>query len=710
MRRFTFLVGCLLSTGMAWAEGGESCGSATVITCIPYIDSGNTSDDFNNYDYACPNTSNSADVVYRYTPQVTQTIRWHLCASAYNTKIFIYAGVCSGTPVFCNDDFPFCGISNNGSAVVATMTGGVNYYIVVDGASGAEGPYTLSAEYFVCAPDYVLAPPGLVSGYTCGAANSCNLRPSEDQIVELNVSVAGNYSFSLCNSNPAWNSYMYLTRGCCGGVIAENDNGGCSSAFLSYIGCVYLEACQHHVIIEGSAAGNCGNWTLNVIQHTCFPEYYLYAPGTISGNTCGECSECTLYPSPENVVQVTLPQTGNYTFSFCNGDSANTWNMSASLRSACCGGTLFAHDNGSCDTAPGGSSIMPCVPISGGQVYYLLIEGGSVTECGDWTLTVTPGGADLTLDVPGTISGSTINAGDHCNLYAGFDQIVQLNVPVAGLYTVSLCETAAPGAWDSRLYLSYLSCCNLAGISASNDNGCPPPNSLLSRIDCRYYTAHTYYAIVEGDNAADWIMTVAPCTCEYYEYLQAPGSISGNTCGQQIGCIGLDGEDQDVKINIPWDGQYTFSLCSPNPVSWIPYLAVATLCCTDNFLAMNADPCSTYGYGYIPCLTLARGTYHAIIGPASGVPCGPWTLHVSACTSPAAPDSLVIQAMPPDIHLSWASFGGEVSYNVYRGDTSNFAIAPANLIGTTASSAFVDSGVTVEPELIHFYTVTAETP
>ena len=353
---------------------------------------------------------------------------------------------------------------------------------------------------------------------------------------------------------------------------------------------------------------------------------------------------------------------------------------------------------------------MPCEWIAGGFTYFLQIEGLTASDCGPWTLTVAPGGADLYLNVPGTISGSTTGAGDDCNSSSGPDQVVQLNVPVGGIYTLSLCETAAPGSWDSRLYLREDCSCESPPL-ASNDNGCPPPNSSLSEIDCYYLDAGTFFAIVDGVNSADWTLTVTTCPCEPYGILQAPGSISGNTCGYNMACDPFITGIQDVQVNIPWDGQYTFSFCSTEDV-WNSDFAILAECCSHNYLAYENDGCEDNNHGQISCLPLVQGTYFVIIywSGLSQPSCGPWTLNVTACTAPAAPDSLVILATPPDIQLFWASFGGDVSYHVYRGDSSNFAITPANLIGTTTASSFVDSGVTNTPELGQFYAVTTVTP
>jgi hypothetical protein len=144
-------------------QGGEDCASATVITSVTYIDAGTTAGYQNNYDPDCsefigyPAGGNSPDVVYTYTPSITSTYHVSLCGSTYDTRLFVYAGSCSGSPIDCNDDGPDCWPGSDIPSV--TLTADVAYYFVVDGyGDDASGDYVFTLEE--------LAPPP--TGDVCG--------------------------------------------------------------------------------------------------------------------------------------------------------------------------------------------------------------------------------------------------------------------------------------------------------------------------------------------------------------------------------------------------------------------------------------------------------------------------------------------------------------------------------------------------------------
>ncbi|MCP4684051.1 MAG: hypothetical protein GY867_01260, partial [bacterium] len=118
--------------------GGETIGTATVIGALPYVDDATTVGAVDDYDEACPDASTSADVVYAYTPTVTDTIVVSLCGSVLDTKVFVYENT-TATLVDCNDDY--CGYQSE--IPFMEVIGGNTYYIVVDGWGGDEGPYHL---------------------------------------------------------------------------------------------------------------------------------------------------------------------------------------------------------------------------------------------------------------------------------------------------------------------------------------------------------------------------------------------------------------------------------------------------------------------------------------------------------------------------------------------------------------------------------------
>jgi len=92
--------------------GGDDIYSAVPITSLPYTDSGNTANYFDDYDVACPyGGSTSPDVVYSYSPAADIQLTVDLCGSGYDTKAYILDEFL--TPIACNDDFYFdatCGV------------------------------------------------------------------------------------------------------------------------------------------------------------------------------------------------------------------------------------------------------------------------------------------------------------------------------------------------------------------------------------------------------------------------------------------------------------------------------------------------------------------------------------------------------------------------------------------------------------------------
>jgi len=140
------LIGLLATATPTMAVGGEDCATATAIAGLPYSDLGVTTVGFlDDYDAVCPYTgSTSPDAVYSYTPAVGETVDISLCGAgtAYDTKLYVYAGACtSGTEIACNDDSCPGFISE---LLGVVLTGGTTYYIVVDGYGGASGVYDLS--------------------------------------------------------------------------------------------------------------------------------------------------------------------------------------------------------------------------------------------------------------------------------------------------------------------------------------------------------------------------------------------------------------------------------------------------------------------------------------------------------------------------------------------------------------------------------------
>ena len=90
-------------------QGGETMADAFPIPSLPFQDTGNTSDNLDDYDAVCPHTGSVApDVVYAL-PEASEDIwvRVDMCGSGYDTKIYILNA--DGEVIACNDDAYFSG-------------------------------------------------------------------------------------------------------------------------------------------------------------------------------------------------------------------------------------------------------------------------------------------------------------------------------------------------------------------------------------------------------------------------------------------------------------------------------------------------------------------------------------------------------------------------------------------------------------------------
>ncbi len=139
--------------------------SALLIPDLPFSDTGNTSDNLDDFDVACPySDSTSPDVVYSYQPLEDAVISVDLCGSGYDTKTYIFDE--SGNLVACNDDFYFddtCGVYVS-MIEEAYLNAGEFYFIVIDGYGGDAGDYILNMETSVPPEPYILECDGIPEG------------------------------------------------------------------------------------------------------------------------------------------------------------------------------------------------------------------------------------------------------------------------------------------------------------------------------------------------------------------------------------------------------------------------------------------------------------------------------------------------------------------------------------------------------------------
>jgi hypothetical protein len=172
-------------------QGGETIEDAWVIDALPFYDTGNTCDNINDYDEACPYTGSTApDVVYSYTPTEDACLSINLCDSYYDTKVYVYEDTWTpGSPVGCNDDNLDCvnpPVSYTSWIAEVRVYADHTYYIVIDGYGTACGDYVLDITSSECYElDCVGTPEGEPTchyNYVDHYNGGCNSTPSSFQL------------------------------------------------------------------------------------------------------------------------------------------------------------------------------------------------------------------------------------------------------------------------------------------------------------------------------------------------------------------------------------------------------------------------------------------------------------------------------------------------------------------------------------------------
>ena len=200
--------------------------------------------------------------VFTYTPSFTGSY----LLSVTHTGGY-YADVFYGFD--CTDEDSWTYISDVFSATnvtFTTLTAGVTYYFLMDDENTTASSGTISISCPCIPPaggidgSYTYDGDFVISGTTDGACNDCSLRTSQDRIYEVNISCAGNYTFTTCGG-ASWDTYLYLRTAACGGTsIALNDDACGLQSSVS----ADLAPGTYYIHVEGFSSFSFGDFDLSV--------------------------------------------------------------------------------------------------------------------------------------------------------------------------------------------------------------------------------------------------------------------------------------------------------------------------------------------------------------------------------------------------------------------------------------------------------------
>ncbi|MCB1060554.1 MAG: hypothetical protein KDB65_09995 [Calditrichaeota bacterium] len=188
---------------------------------------------------------------------------------SYNVLILDY-GFCLPNLYYSQLNIPSC---NGGTFITQCLPAGTYAFEIspnfFEGMTTPQ-PYVFQLDPIPCSGcriDASVIAPASFSANGCGVGSQNSLRPSDEATYCVVIPFASDWTFDLCGTGPQWNSYLYLTSECSGGIIAQ-DNDGCSPGGHARIECVSLLPGNYYLTIEGFNIDDCASFYMNITPCT----------------------------------------------------------------------------------------------------------------------------------------------------------------------------------------------------------------------------------------------------------------------------------------------------------------------------------------------------------------------------------------------------------------------------------------------------------
>jgi subtilisin-like proprotein convertase family protein len=579
-----------------------------------------------------------------------------------------------------------------------------------------------------CWQGTTLTPPETVYGSTFCAPRDTLYDACADTLsmygVWYDVHGTGNtITATLCSTAVAWDAKLAVFSCYCDNiscVTTGDDNCG----YLPTVQWCSRDDEEYHILVYGWSIYR-GDFRLDV-QDNGVPCGYgarcpcwddtLAAPGQVFGSTIGSHNSCTVRPSPERMVRVTIPSAGYWNFSLC-GSNFDTYLY---LGTDCCVHDIATEDDYFCGNIHTlQSEVCVYLPLAG--YYYVTIEGFNLNSVGNFVLNVQPSNGAVPPQVTGVSATD-----DQCDVVVvtwndvtdedGYEIWVDISnwwvVPadctmfvedwstheVRHGYTVtaiSACGRGTTSAPDSGMAWSEVE--QVTGVSAT-DTSCA--NIFISWSDI---------ALEDGFKIFRNGVQIGTTGRDTVSFMDTPGigtfgyTIRGynNACGDGI----LSAADTGIVLQMPtfptdltastwycdrvvlaWtDAQYETSYRiyrDGSPLS--PYLPANTTTYTD----CTAVPGVSHNYG-VNANNFCGSRQTSASGTRLAIP--------PQVTNVAATDALCNW-----VHITWTDAGGETGYEVHRNGSIIANPLPANTVFYLDTTAVAD--------VVYAYTVCAFNP
>ncbi|WP_437835320.1 MXAN_6577-like cysteine-rich protein [Sorangium sp. So ce1153] len=350
---------------------------------------GNTSG-LDNYLQASCASGESPEVSYSFTAPADGRYTFNTTGSTFDTVLHVHDGSCTGTSLGCNDG------SGSASQVVTPLVAGQTAYVVVDGAYGAAGAYTLNVTGIPAppCPAIPLEPvvPQTVTGTTAGLGDfvsaPCGVAGGAEATYSFTAPSDGVYIFDTFGS--AFDTVVHVHDATCGGTsLGCNDN---TTGVQSRVAVPLVAGQVAVVVVDGSGAAASGAFNLNISlfegNATCVSPVDLGStvPQTVTGSTLLQPNSgtpsCTTSGASGNdrVYRFTAPADGTYVIDTVSSTFDTVLHVHEG--DSCSGAELACNDN-----AVGVASRVN-VPLTAGQVITIVADSRP-SSSGNLTLHIT---------------------------------------------------------------------------------------------------------------------------------------------------------------------------------------------------------------------------------------------------------------------------------------------------------------------------------
>jgi hypothetical protein len=419
------------------AAGNDACASAAAVS-IPSQTTGTTISATSDAPPAsdCVTAVSASGLWYKVVG-TGNTLTATTCnaISGYDTKLNVYACGCSGLACVTGNDDNCSGYNGLLSTVSWCSRSGQEYWILVQGYSGATGGFRIdnSDDGTPCNTYY----PGQVTGVSA-SDNSCNTveiswsdlstetsyrvfrngvqagTTSANVLTFSDTPSPGSYSYTVaaigaCNdgaisaadagtrlATPAQVTGASASTNLCNSVLATWSNVANESGYYVYRDATLIGSTGSDVLTftDSSPLGGIHNYTV-AAYNTCGTgtvsasasgwgmwDQTLTAPGSLSGTTAGD--ECSLRSGPDHVIKVAIPSAGYWNFSLCGSD----WDSYLYVNTGCCSDNACNNDDYYCNGSWTLQSACPCVNLPSAGIYYVDIESFNQSSMGNYVLNV----------------------------------------------------------------------------------------------------------------------------------------------------------------------------------------------------------------------------------------------------------------------------------------------------------------------------------